>query len=203
MEDIGDAERRIPLWLKIGFTVWVAVWTWAYADHYGPSVFLWFCDLANFFIAAALWRESRLLFSWQAVSILAVQLAWCVDLAAGAVAGWHPFGASGYMFDPAIPLTVRLLSLFHVVHPVILIWALRRLGYDSRAWLAQTLTALGVLPVSWLFGPALNLNWTWGLFHKAQTQVAPGFWLAACMIGYPLLLYWPSHIALKAAFRKS
>jgi len=57
---------RLPLWLKVGWTLWVAVWAPLYWKQYGAQNFLYFCDLGNFFIAIALWTERALLFSWQA-----------------------------------------------------------------------------------------------------------------------------------------
>jgi hypothetical protein len=57
---------RIPLWLKIGWTVWVLVWVPVYWRQYGAQNFLFFCDIGNLLIAVALWSESALIFSSQA-----------------------------------------------------------------------------------------------------------------------------------------
>ena len=80
MEGVGNSETagaqergRIPGWLKVGFSAWVAAWVPFYGWWYGPQIFFWFCDIGNFVLCVALWRESRLLFSWQAVSLLLVQ----------------------------------------------------------------------------------------------------------------------------------
>ena len=188
---------RIPGWLKVGFSAWVALWVPFYWWWYGPQNFLWFCDIGNFVLCVALWRESRLLFSWQAVSLLIVQSAWTVDLAGRLLLGVHPIGGSEYLFDEAIPLVVRLLSLFHGVTPFLMIWAIRKLGYDRRGFALQTLTAWVVLPVCWLaFGPELDLNWVWGPFDRPQEVVAPAVYLGACMVGYPIALYLPTHLLL-------
>ena len=53
---------RIPLWLKIGWTLWLGVWMPYYWMQYGPQNFLYFCDIANLLIGLALWLESPLLF---------------------------------------------------------------------------------------------------------------------------------------------
>ena len=55
------AGMRIPLWLKVGWSVWVLLWMPVYWHQYGLQNFLYFCDLGNLFIAAALWLESPLL----------------------------------------------------------------------------------------------------------------------------------------------
>lgn len=36
--------RRIPLWLKIAYTAFMAVLIPVYWAHYGPTNFLYFCD---------------------------------------------------------------------------------------------------------------------------------------------------------------
>ena len=49
------------------------VWVPLYWRQYGLQNFLFFCDLGNFFITAALWLESPLIFSWQASGLLLFQ----------------------------------------------------------------------------------------------------------------------------------
>jgi len=61
---------RIPLWLKVVYTGFVAVLVPYYWRTYGPVNFLWFCDIALLVTLAALWLESPLLFSMQAVLAL-------------------------------------------------------------------------------------------------------------------------------------
>ncbi|HEY6105009.1 MAG TPA: hypothetical protein VIV59_03440, partial [Anaeromyxobacteraceae bacterium] len=188
---------RIPLWLKLGWTAWLAVWLPLYWRHYGPQNFLWFCDIANLAVGLALWLESPLLFSMQALSVLAVQVLYTVDLAGRAVSGRHLLGGTEYMFDPAVPLAVRLASLFHVATPPLLLWALRRLGYHRRALHIQIAFGWAVLAVSFFaFGPEKDLNWVWGPYERPQAWVSPWLWFAACLAGFPLLLWWPTHLAL-------
>ncbi len=194
---MGTMSRRVPLWLKLAWTLWLAAWAPAYASHYGPQAFLWFCDIGNFALGVALWTESRFLFSWQAVSVLLVQVVWTLDLASGSAFGWHFAGASNYMFDREIPLAIRLLSLFHVAAAALLLWALRSFGYDRRAWLAQSLSALVVLPLSWLAGPKENLNWTWAPFGLKQAWMPPWAYLLLCMAAYPIVLYLPGHFLFR------
>jgi hypothetical protein len=190
------AMGRIPLWLKVGWTVWILVWAPFYWRHYGPQNFLWFCDIANFAIGIALWLESPLLFSTQALSIGLVQTVYTLDLLWRLALGRHLTGGTEYMFDPAYPLHIRALSLFHVATPPLLAWAVARLGYDRRALPIQTLVAFAILPVSLLFGPEKDLNWVFGPYEKPQTFTSPTLWFALCLVGFPLLLYLPAHLAL-------
>src|SRR5260370_27779167 len=64
------------------------------------------------------------------------------------------------MWDARFPLWVRLLSLFHVVLPVLLLAALRRAGYDHRALRLQSWIAAALLVASRFLGPPQNLNYT-------------------------------------------
>ncbi len=194
--------QRIPLWLKIGFTVWVAVWIPKYWLYYGPVNFLWFCDIANVVLVAALWAESSLLLSWQAVSVLLVQVLWVVDFTSALTVGRHPIGGTGYMFQATIPIDIRLLSLFHGVTPFLLLWGARRLGYDRRAFWVQTIFAQILLPISWIAtrhesGITKDINWVWGPFDDVQQKMPAVAYLLVTMIAYPVILFLPTHLFLR------
>src|SRR5687768_13981955 len=83
--------RRVPLGVKVVYTAFVGVLVPHYWAVYGPTNFLYFCDVALFLALAALWTESRLLASMPTVGILLPQALWCVDFLGGAV-GRHVTG---------------------------------------------------------------------------------------------------------------
>ena len=189
--------RRIPLAVKLIYTAWMAVWIPVYWVHSGPENFLWLCDVANILVAAALWLESPLLLSAQAVGVLFVQILWCGDWFSRLILGFHPIGGTEYMFDAAKPLYLRLFSLFHVAMPPLLLWAVKRLGYDRRGWLLQTAITFVLLPATWLIAPPdRNINWVWKPFGKPQELLSPPMYLLALCFLYPLLLYIPTHLVL-------
>ena len=190
------AKGRVPLWLKVVWTAWLLVWAPFYWRHYGPQNFLWLCDIANILVGVALWLESPLLFSVQALSIGVVQTLFALDFFWRLVLGSHLTGWTEYMFDPARPLHIRALSLFHLAIPPLLAWAIVRFGYDRRAFTIQTIIAWVILPVSLLFGPVKDVNWVYGPYETRQTWMSAGLWFAVCMVGFPLLLYLPTHLAL-------
>jgi hypothetical protein len=187
---------RVPVWLKIAWTVWLVVWAPLYWKQYGLQNFLFFCDLGNIFIGIALWLESPLIFSWQACGLLIFQSLYIVDLAGALLTGHHFVGGTEYMFDPALPLMVRLLGLFHVVTPPLLLWALRRLGYDRRGWKYQTMTAWIVVPVNYFWRPQFDVNWARGLFFREQHVVPGWMYLLAYLLVIPLVIYFPTHLFL-------
>lgn len=190
-------RSAIPLGLKIAYTAWLAVWVAVYWDAYGPQNFLWICDVANFVLAIALWTESRLLFSSQAVAVLIIQALWVVDVCGRLMLGLHLVGGTEYMFDPDKSVGLRALSLFHVFVPILLLWAVWRLGYDRRGWKLQTLVLWVLLPTTYLVtDPELNINWLWKPFGATQTLVPELVYVAFEMVAVPLLLYLPTHAAL-------
>jgi hypothetical protein len=184
---------RIPLSIKLLWTACVMAWIPLYWRQYGLQNFLFFCDFGNLLIAAGLWLESRLIFSWQATSLLLFQTLFTIDLAGALVSRRHLIGGTEYMFDSHILLPIRLLSLFHVVTPPLLLWAIWRLGYDQRGWKYQTLTAWIVIPINYFWRPQYDVNWARGPFFREQYLV-PGFWyLLAYLTIVPAAVYFPTH----------
>lgn len=188
---------RIPLWVKVFWTAWVMVWAPVYWRQYGAQNFLFFCDIGNFLIAAALWLESPLIFSWQAISLLLFQTLFSFDLLGALISGRHWIGGTEYMFDPSISLWIRLLSLFHVVTPPLLLWALYRLGYDKRGWKLQTLTAWIVIPINYFWRRQFDVNWARGPFFQEQHFVPGVLYLLGYLVVVPAVVYFPTHILLE------
>jgi hypothetical protein len=187
---------RIPLWLKVFWTTWVIVWLPVYGREYGLQNFLFFCDLGNVFIAAGLWLESSLIFSWQATGLLLFQTLFSIDLVSALVSGRHLIGGTEYMFDPQIPLWIRLLGLFHVVTPPLLLWAIWGLGYDRRGWKLQTLTAWIVIPINYFWRPQYDVNWARGPFFHEQHAVPGMVYLFGYLSIVPAVVYFPTHCFL-------
>ena len=52
------SAQRIPLWLKIAYTAFLAVMIPVYWVNYGPTNFLYFCDVALLLTLIGMWREN-------------------------------------------------------------------------------------------------------------------------------------------------
>ena len=185
---------RLPLRLKIGWTLWLVVWAPLYWRQFGAQNFLFFCDLGNVLIGIALWLESSLILSWAATGLLLFQTIYTVDLAGALLTGRHVVGGTEYMFDPNLPLAIRLLSLFHVVTPPLLLWAIFRLGYDSRGWKIQTWMTWIVVPINYFWRPEQDVNWARGLFFHEQHFIPGWTYLLLYLAVVPLLVYFPTHL---------
>jgi hypothetical protein len=196
---IGDA---LPLWPKIAYTVFLAVIVPAYWVKNGLANFLWFSDIALLATGAGLWLESSLLASAMALGVFVPESIWNVSYFARLLTGARVTSLADYMFDARKSRFMRGLSLLlHVVMPAALVWMLARLGYDSRALVVQTALAWVVLPVTYaVTDPAKNINWVFGLGHPPRRRFSPRVHLLALMLGFPLLVYLPTHLLLRAIF---
>jgi long-chain-fatty-acid--[acyl-carrier-protein] ligase len=203
--------RRIPLPIKIAFSLFVAVQVPFYWATYGPTNFLYFCDVALFFTLAAVWLESPLLASMPAVGIVLPQMLWVIDFV-GALVGHPVTGMTDYMFKDT-PIYPRAISLFHGWLPFLLLWLVHRLGYDRRALVSWTCLAWVLLFICYYFMPAppppesnpnlpVNINYVYGLSDdRAQTWMPPNLWFTLLLVGLPVCLFLPTHLLFRRAFR--
>lgn len=195
------AEAIIPLWIKLGYTLFVLLTAAVYAVKYPFGNFLWFSDIALFATVPALWFESSFLASMTAVGVLLPEALWNVSFFGQLVTRKRVSGLTEYMFDPDKPLYLRALSLFHVFLPALLVWMIAQLGYEPEALIAQTVLCWIVLPLSfWLTRPEENVNWVYGFGARPQKLVPPLAYLLLLMIGFPALIYLPTHLLLQALF---
>jgi hypothetical protein len=192
---------EIPLWLKIGYTVFVGVLVPIYVRHYGPANFLWYSDVALLAMVPGLWLESSLIASTMSVAVLLPETLWNLDFFARLAIGRAPLGLAAYMFDAELPRYLRALSLFHVALPVVLVWAVARLGYDGRALVVQTISGTVLFLLSYaLTDPKANINWVFGPGAEPQRRMPPLLYLAALVVLFPLIVYGPTHLVLARLF---
>jgi hypothetical protein len=202
----AEPASRLPLWLKLAYTAFMAVLLPVYWANYGPTNFLYFCDVALLITLVGIWIESPLLISMCAVGILASQALWVVDFLSNLI-GWPLTGMTDYMFAADHSLFLRSLSLFHGWLPFLLVYLVWRLGYDRRGFPAWTGLAWILVLICFLFMPPprpdpglmpVNINYVWGMSDTvAQQWMPPAVWLAGLIILLPVLLYAPVHFLLR------
>lgn len=179
--------------------IWLLIWIPAYWQVWGWQNFFHLCDAAVFLACVGLWSGNRLLISSQTLASVLPDMAWCMDAGWRGVTGHNLFGGTEYMWDARFPVEVRLLSLFHVALPIVLIVACARIGYDRRALWFQTAITAALLGVSRWLGPELNTNYVFRdpLFHRTMGP-APLHMLA--ILAGMMLLYLPVHLFLSKVF---
>jgi hypothetical protein len=194
--------KGFSLWLKIPYTLFVAVLVVTYWHQYGPQNFLWGCDIALFCGVLALWKEWSLPASMGILVTLIPDIIWNLDLLSR-LFGVDMLGvnATAYMLNPITPLFVRLLSLFHLFLVPVLLWVIYRLGYDSRALLWQTVLTAIILPLSYVVSdPLRNINWVHGFGSLALPWSSGAVHLLLLMVLVVMLFYIPTHILMKYYF---
>ena len=192
---------RYPI-LRWCALAWLAIYVPVYAGVYGAWHFLMLCNLGVLITCAGLVSGRQWLLSSQAVAAPSIALLWLADVAARVLTGAHLHGGTGYLWDPLLPLSVRVLSLYHLAWPVLLAWCLHRHGYDRRGlWLQASLAATVFAIGLWLAPAAENLNyvlqWPGAPRPHPQPLLQAGLSLAMLVVG----LYWPTHLLLKRFFR--
>jgi len=203
---------RVPLPLKLTYTTFMAVLIPVYWHYYGPTNFLYLCDVALILTLVAIWPENALLISMCAIGILVPQAVWVADFLANA-AGFPLLGMTDYMFDGNRSLFLRILSVFHGWLPFLLIYLVWKIGYDRRAFWSWTTLAWVLLLISFFLLPPptsnpgltpVNVNYVWGMNdYAAQTFVPPYVWFAGQLIGLPLIAYAPTHFVLARVMPKA
>ena len=207
--------RRVPRGVKVAYAAFFVVWFPYYWHVYGPTNFLYFCDVAVFLTLAAVWTERPIFASMPAIGILLPQAFWIVDFVAEAL-GLRLAGTTAYMFDPALPLFARALSLFHVWLPALLVWLVHRLGYDRRALLAWTCLAWVLIAICYFWMPPppaptddpsrpVNINYVFGFSsEQPQTWMSAELYVILLSLAMPFGVFLPTHLLLcrLARFRR-
>ncbi|MBK0402753.1 membrane-associated protein [Adhaeribacter sp. BT258] len=191
----------IPLWIKIAYTVFVAVLVPVYWKKWGLANFLWFSDVALFVMLAAVWLESSLLASMMGVAVLIPEIAWNVSYFVQLLTGKRLFSLTDYMFDSTKSRFLRALSLFHVVLPPLILWMIWKTGFHESAFWYQVLFGWAVLLFTFLFtSPAENINMVFGPGAKPQTRLSPKRYLLLVMLGLAIGIYLPAYLILQLVF---
>jgi len=193
-------QHMFPDWLRWAALAWLVIWAAIYSRTWGAANFLHLSDVAVILTCIGLWSNSALLISSQAVASLAVDTVWTLDVAWKICSGRHLIGGTEYLFDTNYPLWVRLITLFHVAMPLLLLWALHRSGYDRRGWALQSAIALPVFIASRYTVPAQNTNFAFAdpFFHRAWGP-AP-LHVTVIFLFMLLVVYLPTHFLLRRIF---
>jgi hypothetical protein len=199
---LAPSTPRIPLWLKLVYTAFMAVMVPVYLYYYGWTNFLYFCDVAVVLTLIGIWKESPLLVSMCAIGIMVPQLIWVIDFV-GIAIGYPVVHMTTYMFNASSSLLLRGLSLFHGWLPFLLIYLVAKVGYDRRALVYWTVLAWVLILICFFFMPPpnpnagltpVNINYVWGFNDAAaQTWMPAWAWVTGMIVLMPILFFLPVH----------
>jgi hypothetical protein len=199
----ASPPQAIPAGVRIAAGVFFLAWAPTYWHFWGPTNVLFLCDIAVILSSVGFVIQSPLLLSSQAVSLTVVSLFWTLDVCWHLLFGRNLIGGTDYMFDERYPLWLRLISLYHIVLPVLLIWALSRRGYDRRGFRLQcAIAAIAVLGARGA-NSGLNINFAFvaPFFHR-QLGPAPVH-LTLTFLAIATFLYLPPHLIFRKVFSSS
>lgn len=180
--------------------LFLVFWFAVYWRYWGLANFLHLCDVAVILTCIGIWTNSALLISSQAVGSLLIDLVWLTDAAWTVATRHHLIGGTEYLFDASYPLWVRLLSLFHIVLPIALLWALHHAGYDRRAWALESAIALVLCCVTRFTPPERNIGYAFTdpFFHHSWKPAPLHVTLTVLFLMFVVFL--PTHLLLGRIF---
>ncbi|HXX20479.1 MAG TPA: hypothetical protein VEJ46_13830 [Candidatus Acidoferrum sp.] len=184
-------------WISVA---WFALWFPTYWRTWGGANFVHMCDVAVILTCIGMWTNSALLISSQAVGALIVDAAWALD-AFWILVVHHPLiGGNEYLLDDHYAVWIRLLTLFHLVMPGLLLWGVYRFGYDRRGWLLQCAIALPVFIAARFTPPTKNIDFAFAdPFFRRAWGPAPTHVLVIWLF-MVLVVYLPTHLLLRRVF---
>ncbi len=205
--------NRVPLWLKLVYTAFMAVLVPVYWYYYGPTNFLYFCDVSLLLTPRRHLDRKRCCWSRCArLAFVAVQTLWVADFVLNFF-GVPLVGMTAYMFNHgkfAVPRSG--VAVFRAgCHScwIYLVWgfwlstAAAFRHWTVLAW-ALMLTCFFLMPPpnpnAGLQARSISTTCTASSDAVAQTLVHPYVWLAGMLIGLPLLVHLPTHL-VPGAFR--
>ena len=180
----------------------MAIFVPCYWYLYGPTNFLYFCNVALLLTLLGIWTENPILISMAAVGFILPSVVWIADFSSHFF-GSPLIGMTNYMFDENNALFIRSLALFHFWLPPLLVWLVFRLGYDLRGAILWIATSWTLLIICYLWMPAsaaestepnqpYNINYVYGLRGK-QTRMPEIPWLIVIMLMQPIAAVAPMH----------
>lgn len=182
--------------LKYFFACFTALLIPVYWHYYGPTNFLWLSDIGFFLTTIALWKKDRLLMSMAAVGVLFLELVWVLDFVVDLFTNHNIIDLSDYMFDAKLPASLRALSLFHLITPVVWLYYLKKWGYDKRALRYFTiLYAVVILLTYYLSTARENINWVF--LAQIKGYDIGILWPITLIICVPIFIFLPTHYLLK------
>lgn len=192
------------VWLSIKYflTFFCVILIPVYWYHYGVTNFLWLSDICLFLTVIALWNNSKLMMSIASVGGFFVESLWIFDFLSIFLFHQSFLMLADYMIEPSYSIFLRALSLFHIFMPIIWFSYLKKYYYDRRAGIYMTALYIFTIIITYFYTePEKNINWVFLPQKIKMPLLDQNTWVLFLLIAFPLLIFLPTHMALKRFFR--
>lgn len=197
MASVRAPAGTIPDYARWLAVLWLLIWVPIYWRTWGGANFVQLCDIAVVLTCIGLWTRSSLLISSQAVASILIACAWALDASWKILLGHHLTGGTEYLFDPQYPVWIRLLSLYHLALPIVLIWAVLRLGYDRHGFRLQC----AIVPFSFIAArftpPQQNMDFAFTDPFLHRSWGPPPVHVAISVLFMIFVVYYPTDLLLR------
>lgn len=178
----------------------------AYSPYLIES-FFWFCHINLYLTIFGVLFNNKLMVSMAFVGGIVRISIWIFDFIINLFIkneyiDFTNLAPSLYMFDPKTSLIIKVINFYHLLIPVILIIYLKKLGYDSRAFLYYSILFLIVMLISYFFTiKSNNINFVFSA-SKFNWSISDLQWFLFCLIFEPILFFLPAHFFCSYYFLK-
>lgn len=191
-----DYKKKLPLAIKLPYILLFTVVMYVNVVYYGWENILWFSHMALILLFIGIVFDKHVFISMAGISVFVFHSLWTLMFLTQLLTGAR-IGAVAYMFDGATPLFLRSVSLFHVVTPPLILYLLKKIGYDERAYGLQKLWGGFVIILTAIIDPGKNINWVYG--PGSPQNILPEFiYIPLLIFALIHIVYLPTH----AFFRK-
>jgi len=196
-------KQKIPPLFKWLYGVFMALYIPVFWVGYGAQNFLWLSSIALILAFFATLFESRFLASMATLGGLVPEMLWTLDFLYTMIAhmiGSSKTGFTEYMFNSNLSLWLRIIALYHLILPPLLIWLILRLGYDRRAWIVQVLLGWMITLGIWFFtSPLRNINFVFEYEHLNMRAMP----FLAILFVAAIALFGGTHLFLRTLHRRT
>jgi hypothetical protein len=188
------------MWINIFLIFFLATQIIVYSS-YSIESYLWLCKINLFLTIFGILFKNKLLISMAFVGGLARFSIWNLSFIINLFTNYNLFNVTAYIFSLGTSLTIKIISLYHIFLPIILIFFLKKIGYDSRAFIFSTILYWFVIIITYFFTiKSNNINFVF-CASTYNWSISDQQWVIFLLIFEPILFILPVHFFCKYKFK--
>lgn len=180
--------------IKLKVILWAIILFLYSTINYGLVTNLWLCQFSLIITAVGLILNNPLLISISTISIFGIHLIWILDFLT-VIFNLPGIKVTSFIFDSSTSTSNRILQMYHIWHPIILLFLTLKYGYDKRAFKYWGILCVTILFISFfIFNDRnLNVNFAYGFYNYNDRNLYS--FVIYCIILLVFLSY-PTHCYL-------